>query len=57
VVVGQTTLGPGESTTISTEFTMHEGMGGAHLFEIPVTTNDSNQSLKKLYIASDWQPQ
>ncbi len=35
---------------------MHEGMGGAHLFEIPVTTNDPAQRVKKLYIASDWQP-
>jgi hypothetical protein len=35
---------------------MHEGMGGAHLFEIAVMTNDPAQPIKKLYIASDWQP-
>jgi hypothetical protein len=35
---------------------MHDGMGGPHLFEIPLTTNDPAQPLKKLLIASDWQP-
>ncbi len=33
---------------------MHEGMDGKHLFEIPVTTNDPTQPVKKLQVASDW---
>ncbi|MDL1894854.1 hypothetical protein FBQ82_01140 [Anaerolineae bacterium CFX7] len=41
-------MDPGESTTISTDFMMHEGMGGAHLFEIPVSNNDPTQPLKKI---------
>jgi hypothetical protein len=39
-VVGQTTLQPGEETTVSVEFSMHEGMGGPHTFEIVVPSND-----------------
>ncbi len=35
---------------------MHEGMGGQHLFEIPIQTNDSTQATKKLLVASDWGP-
>jgi len=35
---------------------MHEGMGGRHLFEIAMKTNDLTQPAKKLLIESDWQP-
>jgi hypothetical protein len=49
-------LKPGESTLLSTEFMMHEGMGGKHLFEVTLRTNDPNQLVKKLYIASNWVP-
>lgn len=35
---------------------MHDGMGGKHLFEIAVTSNDPQQPLKKLLVASDWGP-
>ena len=35
---------------------MHAGMDGKHLFEIPVTTNDPTQQIKKLQVASDWGP-
>jgi hypothetical protein len=33
---------------------MHEGMGGKHLFEIPLSTNDPTQASKRLLVASDW---
>jgi len=56
VVVGQTTLQPGQQTLIYMDFMMHEGMGGKHLFEVAVKTNDPTQALKKLSVASDWQP-
>ena len=39
-VVGSTTLKPGESTTIKIAFSMHEGMGGPHLFAVHVQSND-----------------
>jgi hypothetical protein len=33
---------------------MHEGMGGPHLFEIAIKTNDRAQPEKRVYIASNW---
>ena len=33
---------------------MHEGMGGAHLFDLTVRTNDPSQPEKHLLIASFW---
>jgi hypothetical protein len=52
---------PGSSTAIGAfrclDFMMHEGMGGKHLFEVNVKTNDPTQTLKKLLVASDWVPQ
>ena len=39
------------------DFMMHEGMGGKHLFEVAVKTNDPTQALKKLQVASNWVPQ
>jgi hypothetical protein len=56
VVVGQTTLQPGQSTRIYTDLMMHEGMGGKHLFEIPLQTNDPTQQTKTLRIKSNWIP-
>ena len=47
---------PGDSTTISTDILMHGEMGGKHLFEIDVSTNDPDHSLEKLQIASNWVP-
>jgi hypothetical protein len=55
LIVEQPMLGPGQSTVIYTDMMMHTGMGGPHLFEIPLTTNDPAQPFKKLLIASDWE--
>jgi hypothetical protein len=55
VVVGSTTLKPGEQTDVSTEFTMHQGMGGPHLFAIHVKTNDPVERERVLKIRSYWQ--
>ena len=46
---------PGQETEVSTEFTMHEGMGGPHLFEVRLRTNDVVQSDRVLKIRSLWQ--
>ncbi len=35
---------------------MHEGMGGAHLFDVPVATNDPARPETHLWIASYWVP-
>lgn len=56
VEIGQTRLQPGESTQLSTDLMMHEGMGGKHLFEIVVNTNDKVNPTQKLTIKSDWVP-
>ncbi len=34
------TLNPGEQTTVSVKFTMHQGMGGPHRFTINLKSND-----------------
>jgi hypothetical protein len=49
-------LAPGQETEVSTEFTMHEGMGGPHLFAIHIQTNDPIQRERVLKIRSLWQP-
>ena len=46
---------PGQETEVSTEFTMHEGMGGPHLFEVRLRTNDVVQPDRVLKIRSLWQ--
>ena len=46
---------PGQETEVATEFTMHEGMGGPHLFEVRLRTNDVVQSDRVLKIRSLWQ--
>ncbi len=56
MVVGQATLQPGQQTLVYMDFMMHEGMGGKHLFEVDVKSNDPTHSITKLSVASDWQP-
>ena len=46
---------PGRETEVSTEFTMHEGMGGPHLFVIRLRTNDAVEPERVLKIRSLWQ--
>lgn len=55
MVVGSTTLAPGQETEVSTEFTMHEGMGGPHLFAIHVKTDDPMAREQVLKIRSLWE--
>ena len=47
---------PGQSTTVSAEFTMHEGMGGPHLFVVKLKTNDAVEAERQLRIRSNWVP-
>lgn len=56
MVVGTTTLKPGQATILYTEFMMHQGMDGKHLFDVTVKTNDPQQREKHLSIASNWVP-
>ncbi len=50
------TLNPGETTTLSMQFMMHEGMGGRHLFRVHVKTNDPSRPDYMLEVASNWVP-
>ena len=56
IEIAQTRLQPGESTELYTDLMMHEGMGGKHLFEIVVQSNDKSKPTQKLTIKSDWVP-
>lgn len=47
-------IAPGESTTLSLQFTMHRDMEGPHLFRIHLRTNDVAQPEKLLDVRSDW---
>ena len=54
MVVGQTTLKPGQSTTLAMRFTMHEGMGGPHEFRVALATNDRTAPARELVVRSGW---
>lgn len=41
--MGSTTIEPGKSTSVSVSFSMHEGMGGQHTFQLIVDSNDPVQ--------------
>ncbi|MDZ7261268.1 MAG: hypothetical protein ONB05_04080, partial [candidate division KSB1 bacterium] len=53
-VVSSTTLRPGQTATLTAPFTMHEGMGGPHTFEITILSNDPQQPQKKVYVKADF---
>lgn len=53
-LVSRMILQPGEETTISLHFTMHNMMGGAHEFRVHVLTNDPTQAVIPLTILSNW---
>lgn len=47
-------LRPGQETTVTVRFTMHEGMGGPHDFRLHITTNDPDQPVQTVVIRSNW---
>jgi len=54
VVVGPTTLKPGKESYIKVAFTMHEGMGGMHLFRVRVRSNDPTAPEKSILVRADY---
>ncbi|MBI4299847.1 MAG: hypothetical protein HY677_01835 [Chloroflexi bacterium] len=54
--MSSTTIKPGRSATLTAPFTMHEGMGGPHTFEIHVFSDDTRQPEKKLYVKAEFVP-
>ncbi len=49
-------LKPGQSTTLSMEFMMHQGMDGKHDFRVHIPNNDPTQKDKTVEVLSDWGP-
>ena len=41
--MGATTIAPGQSTTLTVAFSMHEGMGGPHHFDVVIPSSDPIQ--------------
>jgi len=50
------TLQPGESTTVSMEFTMKGDMGGPHDFRLHLETNDPDHGDTVLAVLSNFVP-
>jgi hypothetical protein len=49
-------LQPGETTTLSLEFLMHDAMGGVHDFRVHLPSNDKAWGDKTLTVLSNWVP-
>jgi hypothetical protein len=47
-------LQPGESTELSMQFLMHEGMDGMHNFRVHLPNNDPAQPDRTLTVLSNW---
>lgn len=54
VDISKMELKPGESATVSMNYTMHEGMDGQHELQIDLQTNDPEQPEITLTAFSDW---
>ena len=46
------TLKPGQQTTVSVQFNMHEGMGGPHRFTINLASDDPVEPTMALTVAA-----
>jgi hypothetical protein len=47
---------PGQSTALSMQFMMHEGMDGKHNFLVHLPSNDPKQPDRTLTVLSNWVP-
>jgi hypothetical protein len=50
------TLKPAEESEISFKTHMMDGMGGPHLFEVTVRSNDAVEPVQKLYVKAFFGP-
>jgi len=53
-VVRDTTLAPGASSLVAAVFSMHEGMGGRHHFDIIFKSNDPVEPEKVLTVKAEY---
>ena len=49
-------LQPGQSTDLSMQFMMHEGMEGKHNFRVHLPSNDPKQPDRTVTVLSNWVP-
>ena len=49
-------LKPGDSTTLTMQFMMHEGMDGPHDFRVHLPSNDPKGADRTLTVLSNWVP-
>ena len=54
--MGSTTVQPGGSTTISISFSMHDGMGGPHHFDLVVDTSDPVEPQQTVSVLAEYPP-
>lgn len=52
--MGATTLQPGETTNLTVSMHMGKGMGGAHLFEVTLNSNDPAPALNKVAVRANF---
>lgn len=52
--MGSTTLAPGETTNLDVSMHMGKGMGGMHLFEVTVNSNDPGGIANKASVRADF---
>lgn len=52
--MGSTTIEAGESTTITVSMQMGKGMGGPHLFEVTINSNDPSPAGNKVSVRANF---
>ena len=52
--MGSTTIAPGESTTVTVSMLMSKGMGGPHLFEVTINSNDPAPAVNKVTVRANF---
>lgn len=52
--MGSTTIAPGESSTVTVSMNMGKGMGGPHLFEVTVNSNDPAPAANKITLRANY---
>ncbi len=52
--MGATTIDPGQTTNVSVAFSMHQGMGGQHQFDLVLNSNDPVQSQQTVTVKAKY---
>lgn len=52
--MSSTTINPGQSETLTVSMHMGKGMGGPHLFEVTVNSNDPLPAVNKVLVRANY---